>query len=218
MSAQQALEGAGIQLTKEHSDAFLAASSRVRDAAAAYDTAAEKLGRINNISAQLGSALSTAFADAIVEGKSLNDVLDSLAKTLEKDVINAGFNAIFSAPAAGGLSPFASLFAGIGHNAGGTDNWPGGLSWVGENGPEVVNLPRGAQVIPNDVLRQNGSGGVTVNLVEDSSRAGQVQNRDNGNGGVDISVFVDSITARNAMDPGSSTSFALNQRGRLASR
>lgn len=30
----------------------------------------------------------------------------------------------------------------------GTDNAPGGLSVVGENGPEVVNLPRGSQVIP----------------------------------------------------------------------
>jgi len=30
----------------------------------------------------------------------------------------------------------------------GTTNAPGGLSIVGENGPELVNLPRGAQVIP----------------------------------------------------------------------
>lgn len=37
-------------------------------------------------------------------------------------------------------------------NALGTDNWRGGLSWVGERGPELVNLPRGAQVIPNNKL------------------------------------------------------------------
>jgi len=35
----------------------------------------------------------------------------------------------------------------VGHNAGGTSNWRGGLTWVGEQGPELVNLPRGAQVI-----------------------------------------------------------------------
>jgi hypothetical protein len=36
----------------------------------------------------------------------------------------------------------------IGSNANGTDNWRGGLTWVGERGPELVNLPSGSQVIP----------------------------------------------------------------------
>lgn len=31
-------------------------------------------------------------------------------------------------------------------NAGGTDNWRGGLTWVGENGPELVSLPRGSRI------------------------------------------------------------------------
>lgn len=34
----------------------------------------------------------------------------------------------------------------------GTDFAPGGLALVGEKGPELVNLPRGSQVIPNDKL------------------------------------------------------------------
>ncbi len=46
----------------------------------------------------------------------------------------------------------------IGKNALGTDNWRGGLSWVGERGPELVNLPMGAQVIPNHKLGSGGSG------------------------------------------------------------
>lgn len=53
---------------------------------------------------------------------------------------------------------------GIGHNALGTQNWRGGATWVGENGPELVNLPRGSQVIPNSVARSGGVGGVTVNF------------------------------------------------------
>jgi len=35
-------------------------------------------------------------------------------------------------------------------NAVGTDFWQGGPTWVGEQGPEIVNLPRGSQVIPNN--------------------------------------------------------------------
>jgi hypothetical protein len=48
------------------------------------------------------------------------------------------------------------------HFAGGTDFAPGGMSLVGERGPEILNIPRGAQVIPND--RIGGIGGVTVNV------------------------------------------------------
>lgn len=43
----------------------------------------------------------------------------------------------------------------------GTPFAPGGLAIVGERGPELVNLPRGAQVIPNHQLSMN-SGATTV--------------------------------------------------------
>lgn len=36
----------------------------------------------------------------------------------------------------------------------GTDFAPGGISLVGEQGPELVNLPRGSQVIPNNKINQ----------------------------------------------------------------
>lgn len=37
----------------------------------------------------------------------------------------------------------------IGGKALGTNYWEGGLTWVGENGPELINLNKGAKVIPN---------------------------------------------------------------------
>lgn len=40
--------------------------------------------------------------------------------------------------------------------ANGTNFAPGGLAWVGERGPELVNLPRGSRVIPNHELRSGG--------------------------------------------------------------
>jgi len=45
-------------------------------------------------------------------------------------------------------------------NALGTNDWRGGPTWVGERGPEIVNLPRHAQVIPNDKITSGGAGGV----------------------------------------------------------
>lgn len=46
-----------------------------------------------------------------------------------------------------------SAFLGVGANAKGTDRWTGGPTWVGEQGPEVVNVPKGAQIIPNHAIR-----------------------------------------------------------------
>ena len=60
------------------------------------------------------------------------------------------------------------------HNAAGTDFWQGGDTWVGEEGPEIVNLPRGSQVIPHDesMARANGSGsGITQNITINSPTA-----------------------------------------------
>ncbi len=38
---------------------------------------------------------------------------------------------------------------GVGSNAEGTNNWRGGPTWVGERGPELVDLPKGSRVLPN---------------------------------------------------------------------
>lgn len=43
--------------------------------------------------------------------------------------------------------------------AGGVSNFSGGMALVGERGPEIVNLPRGSDVIPNNKI-----GGSTINL------------------------------------------------------
>jgi len=48
--------------------------------------------------------------------------------------------------------------------ANGTQNAPGGMAWVGERGPELVNLPRGSQVIPAHRAQSMGGGGVTINV------------------------------------------------------
>ena len=38
-----------------------------------------------------------------------------------------------------------------GHNAAGTNDWKGGLTYVNERGGELINLPRHAQIIPHDI-------------------------------------------------------------------
>lgn len=54
----------------------------------------------------------------------------------------------------------------VGHNAGGTDNWRGGASWVAENGPELVELPRGSKVHTAQETRQIMGAGADTRKME----------------------------------------------------
>ena len=55
-----------------------------------------------------------------------------------------------------------------GMNAGGTDNWRGGLTWVGEAGPELVYLPRGSKIKSAQESAESVSNtyNITVNGIE----------------------------------------------------
>ena len=50
-------------------------------------------------------------------------------------------------------SPYYSGYTG---NASGNENWRGGLTWVGENGPELVALPQGSQIMSAQESRNAG--------------------------------------------------------------
>lgn len=59
----------------------------------------------------------------------------------------------------------------LGNNAAGTNFWRGGMTWVGERGPELVNLPRGSQVIPAGESARM-AGGVNIGSVNITNAAG----------------------------------------------
>ena len=52
-----------------------------------------------------------------------------------------------------------------GNNAGGTENWRGGLTWVGEAGPELVRLPQGSQIMSNQESQSLGSPVVNIQSI-----------------------------------------------------
>lgn len=88
------------------------------------------------------TALVVAIGVLIGRGKDLQNTMNSIG--------NMG---------SGGTSYTGS----IGHNANGTQNWRGGATWVGENGPEIVNLPKGTQIYSNDESKRI-SGNKTYNI------------------------------------------------------
>ncbi|MFN7028388.1 MAG: phage tail tape measure protein [Sphingopyxis sp.] len=93
------------------------------------------------------------------------DVLNSLSQ-LSGAIRGGGFFDILTGVLGFGLSlgkagvfgsGFAEALNRVPGNANGTNNWRGGLSWVGERGPELVDLPRGARVTPNNELGRMAS-------------------------------------------------------------
>ena len=57
---------------------------------------------------------------------------------------------------------------GMGMNAAGTPNWRGGWTTVGEKGPELMNLPRGTQIIPHEASLNTPMGGnITIAKLAD---------------------------------------------------
>lgn len=53
----------------------------------------------------------------------------------------------------------------VGKNAEGDNNWKGGLTWVGEKGAELVDLPKGSRILPHkeSVSMMKQGGGVVKN-------------------------------------------------------
>ncbi|MBC7154489.1 MAG: hypothetical protein H5U19_07760 [Rhodobacteraceae bacterium] len=113
--------------------------------------------------------LKDGLIDSILEGKNFGDVLDDVAKSLARAALQAAlfgdgplsglFGGGGSKGGGGGIGSILAggLFkAGLGFYAKGTNFAPGGAAIVGEDGPELVHLPRGSKVIPNSRIGQDG--------------------------------------------------------------
>ncbi len=125
--------------------------------------------------------LNSGIAEAIANGKNMGDMFKSIFRQMEASAISyllkqsevgllggSGLGGLagglFGSAApqatanAAGTSTglLGSLIGMLPHFAAGTDDAPGGLSLVGEKGPELVNVPGGAGVTPNNVLSSIG--------------------------------------------------------------
>jgi TP901 family phage tail tape measure protein len=142
-------------------------------------------GSINNLSSVvssvfgiIGTTISTTLADLgftamaaqiqTVIGKiqSLITWLGSIPASIPNPLAN--FNAPPTPPAAGEGTYLPPAFYEAANQSTGTPSFGGGWTWVGERGPELLNLPRGAQVMSNQqsmgMIGQlaGGTGGLTA--------------------------------------------------------
>jgi hypothetical protein len=125
--------------------------------------------QLNGFAAQSLDTITFALADIVTGTRSVTDAFKSMTNAILSDLARLAIRQSITGPLAsalgsvlssvGGGTPLPGGPSGVGHNAEGTDNWRGGPTWVGERGPEIVNLPRGAQVIPSPAARAAASAG-----------------------------------------------------------
>ncbi|WP_024898794.1 hypothetical protein [Brucella rhizosphaerae] len=145
----------------------------------AWDKAQEQLAELNDAGREFAGTL----VSGLLSGAKATDVLADAIGRLADRFLNSGLDALFGGGGFGNI--FGGLFgggSGFGTNyfppipkfAKGTNSAPGGMSMVGEQGPELLNIPRGSQVISNTniakALRQPAgqaqTGGATQSKVD----------------------------------------------------
>lgn len=132
-----------------------------------------ELARAQQESARAAEAQTRAFESVANSITSAALSADSFEEGLQKiglQLLNLGVQGLFGAgPLAGALSGAVNginIPGILPQFAAGTDFAPGGMALVGERGPELVNLPRGAQVTPNHRLAEGmGGSSIVVNIM-----------------------------------------------------
>jgi TP901 family phage tail tape measure protein len=139
-----------------------AVSSSMTDASASIFGVSESIMSIVGPMGFVASAIIKVAEEIYSAIEQLRGVADAAAAATAA-IRGAAAGAAATGAAAGtGASPGSSA---AGTNAIGTRNWRGGMTWVGETGPELVSLPRGSGIYSNsDSMAMAGGGGITVNV------------------------------------------------------
>lgn len=152
------------------------ASEGIRNFASEVNASVPQMTEMQQIGEDLASSLAGGFTDifsGMIDGtKSVTQGFADMFKNIGQQFLQSGLQRMFSGLfggilGGGGLGGGWGIPGGFGRPgifgipgfADGTNFAPGGLAVVGERGPELVNLPRGSQVIPSEAV-----GGPTVNI------------------------------------------------------
>lgn len=180
--------------------------------AAAQRSLAAEASRSKGFMKDLGATFSSAFEDAIVNGKKFSDVLSGLANDIERmltrrlitDPLMKGLDSMV-------LGPLSDMFGGLFANAdGGVYSGAGisaysgqlvssptvfpfakGIGLMGEAGPEaILPLSRGSD---GKLGVSGGGNNVTVNVFEAAGTKATVQQEQGADGSLNLKVIVEQL-------------------------
>ena len=128
----------------------------------------EGMKQLKSATEEWRDTVKSAFTDFVAKGASFRDSLSNIIAKLAEMVASVGFDTIWKGIGGDAMSGGFLSWIGIGANANGTPNWRGGVTRVNERGGEILNLPEGTQIIPNDISKRmadraaDGGGGGTL--------------------------------------------------------
>jgi len=127
-----------------------------------------------------------------------------------------GGNAVPAATALTTTTTLASglAIAGMAHD--GIDSIPSEGTWLLDKDERVLSSPQ-ADKLDAFLASQQGGGGssnISVNLHEDASKAGQVEQRQRPDGGTDVNVFVSDIMSNGPRSKALESAYGLRRQGR----
>ncbi|WP_282029836.1 phage tail protein [Paracoccus marcusii] len=122
-------------------------------------------GQVQSSMQGMAGGMMSHFDGVLSGAKNLTDVFDNIKASFANMVADMAQNAMQSGLSGilgsvfGAIDPLAGALRGAGLNAipafaVGTNYAPGGLAEINERGGEIMNLPRGTQVIPHDLSKQ----------------------------------------------------------------
>lgn len=155
------------QIWEKQREAGVAAESTQGKMIAGYATQADQLKKLKDATESWRDSISSAFSSFITQGGSFKKVLASILSSLAEMLMNKAFTSLMGAGTSGGglLTGVMKMFG----FSNGTNFAPGGLARVHERGGEIMNLPRGTQVIPHDISKRmadnaSKSQGVSIHI------------------------------------------------------
>ena len=170
--------------------------ARIKDLVKINQQLKLQAGFVSEVARGFAGAINAGLQDAVFEGKKLKDVLGSILETMAKIAIQAAlvkpltnaFEIGLGKLSANAGSLFAAAHGGIS---------PGGVTLVGEKGPELVDLPKGARVTPNNALGGLAGGRQTiVNIQNFSGERTETRRTNDAQGNELINVIVGEIDKR----------------------
>lgn len=185
---QQAERTRAEAILQENKD-ILSTERQLQDARTGYDRAIEDAARsLDDLEVQQNRALFDAKKRIRDAEDARDKAIEAAATAFERLAVQIGINVDKLHELVDSLIVAQDIFKGdIGdvalgfgppHGATGFRNFRGGLAVVGEDGPELVNLPRGSDVFTNQDFRKfmaGMSGGqtnnITINKVADDEEA-----------------------------------------------
>jgi len=183
----QTMLGDALAKTTAEINAQAAAAEAAKLEKPLTDAQLESIDFADGMRESLSDSIMMAFKDGDVLG-AIDNFIGSIASALQRRLADSIADSLLGAPGtSGGGGLFGSVLSGLGGLFGGggglsnassagsvfknfskfatgTDYAPGGMAWVGERGPELVNLPRGSQVIPADKSARMGGNTITINI------------------------------------------------------